>query len=91
MSSPSPGHDLLQLLQQIAMRSGGNLKTIRSMLPLNVALNAKTDFDKGVLACVAHVFDLVCQSPQGRQAVLDLGFQPFFQDIERPRHGGADD
>lgn len=82
---------LLRGLQDVALAAGASLKCSRTLLPLNISMNAKTEFAMGVLACVAAVFDLVCQSPEGRQAALDLGFQPLFQDVEGPRHGGSDD
>ena len=36
----------------------------------------------GLLAAAVDLRDLVAQSPKGRQALRDLGFQPFLEHVE---------
>lgn len=36
----------------------------------------------GLLAAAMELRDLLAQSPQGRQALRDLGFEPVFHDVE---------
>jgi len=36
----------------------------------------------GFLAAAVELRDLLAQSPQGRQALRDLGFEPVLQDVE---------
>lgn len=81
-------HALLQLLQDMALQQGVVLHRRAALLPLNLPASP---FSAGVVSCIAHVVDLVRQTPEGRKALFDLGFEPVFQDVEGPRHGGADD
>ncbi|WP_316855708.1 hypothetical protein [Ralstonia mannitolilytica] len=80
--------DLIALLRRIALAQGVVLERRDALLPLNLP---REGYPAGVIACVAHVLDLVRQTPEGRKALLDLGFEPVLEDVERPRHGGADD
>ena len=36
----------------------------------------------GLLAAAIDLRDLLAQSPQGRQALRDFGFEPFLHDVE---------
>lgn len=76
--------DLLERLQWLATHHGGSLKDLRSFLPLDVEANTKTkgDFSRGVLAAVAAIHVQLSETPEGRQAMQDLGFQPFLQNVE---------
>ncbi len=38
--------------------------------------------DYALLAAACDVVDLLCQSPDGRQALRDLGFEPVLQHVE---------
>lgn len=82
---------LPKMLQRIAVAHGATLQSRESLMPLALECNAKTPFDRGVLACVVHVYALACQVPECRQAISDLGFEPFLQDIEGPGSGRRDD
>lgn len=74
----------LNALQQTARSYGADLKKPQSLLPINMDLNAKTEFARGVLACAAYVYASLSDSTQGRQAIRNLGFEPLLQNIEGP-------
>lgn len=78
-------------LQQVAIRHCADLRRPTSLLPITVDINGASDFSRGALACVLHVLHSLSQSPEGRQAVLDLGFQPLFEQVESPASGGGQD
>ena len=82
---------VINSIASIAANHGATLKTPESLLPLNVDRYAKSDFSRGVLTCVLHVLFALSQTAQGRQAILDLGYQPLFEDVKSPRAGGLDD
>lgn len=82
---------LFEMLNGIAVSHGAALQSAETLLPLSIERNAKTPFDRGVLACVVHVYALACNVPECRKAILDLGFEPFFQDVEGPGGAGRDD
>ena len=71
--------------------NGGGLKNSRGLLPFNVNLNTENEFNKGALAAVMHIYFVICQSDEGRQAIQNLGFEPLFENIESPRSGGRND
>lgn len=74
---------LLERLQAIALLHGAHLQHPSSLRALSIERNArKGDFSRGVLAAVAEVYLVACQSPEGRQAVRDLGFQPILEKVE---------
>lgn len=54
----------------------------RTKSPLALAL--LPDGQRALAAATQELLELLAQTPQGRQALADLGFQPFLEDIERP-------
>jgi hypothetical protein len=65
------------------MHHGASLTVGATLLPMSVQLNAKHgEFSRGVLAAIADLVTLIGQSPEGRQAILDLGFQPILEHVE---------
>ncbi len=82
---------LLETMQRVAVRHDADLHKAVSLLPLEVELHSPNEYRRGVLACLSYLYVLICDTPEGRQAVLDLGLQPLFKDVERPGHGGAND
>mgnify|MGYP006268703569 CR=1 FL=1 len=85
MSSSNPLISLLKTLEAVSIKHGATLKRPDSFLPLNMWINAESEFSRGVLAGIAHVYYELSQSTEGRQAIFNLGFQPLFQKIESPR------
>lgn len=82
---------VVEALQQVAIRHHADLRRPTSLLPLNVEINCASDFSRGALACVVHVLHSLSQSPEGRQAILDLGLQPLFEKVESPTPSGGQD
>ena len=82
---------LVKNLEGIANTAGASLFYPDSLLPAEIALNERSDFNRGMLAVVLHVYKLVCQSAQGRQALVDLDFKPLFEYVESPTGGRCDD
>lgn len=85
-------HDIIKLLNSLVAK--GNYAALNKpecLLPLNIALNSDDPFERGVAASVLHIYHLICQSPQGRQAILDLGFKPLFENLKSPTCRGLDD
>lgn len=82
---------VVQLISCIAVNNGATLTSPESLLPLNVELNTDSEFSRGVLSCVMHIYHALSQTAQGRQTILDLGYQPFFEDVKSPRSGGVND
>lgn len=54
----------------------------RAKTPLELAL--LPDAQRALAAATQELLTLLAQSPDGRQALDDLGFKPFLEDIERP-------
>ncbi len=75
--------ELLKLMQQIALLHGASLTHPGTMTPLSIDRNAKGgDYSKGVLAALAEIHYLISNTPDGRKSLLDLGFQPFLENVE---------
>lgn len=74
---------LLKHLQAVALHHGSTLTCRATLRPMNIDLFAKHgDYSRGVLATVVEVYSLVGQTPEGWQAIRDLGFQPLFERVE---------
>lgn len=74
---------LVKHLQAVALSHGSTLACPASLRPMHIDLHAKHgDYSRGVLATVVEVYSLVGQTPEGRQAIRDLGFQPLFERVE---------
>lgn len=54
----------------------------RIKTPLELAL--LPDGARALAAATQELLTLLAQSPDGRQALHNLGFEPFLEDIERP-------
>ena len=54
----------------------------RMKTPLELAL--MPDAQRALAAATQELLELLAQSPEGRQAMGDFGFQPLLEDIERP-------
>lgn len=89
--SPSTIVPLLESLQCMALEHGATFCAAKTLLPMSARLNAKNEYEFGVLSCIAEVYGLICQTPDGRKAVFDLGFEPLFQNVECPGGGGGND
>lgn len=81
---------LIELLSDIAKSQGTALEP-SCLMPVTVRLNCKSEFSLGVMAAVIEVYRLAAQTTEGRQAILDLGLQPFFEYVEGPAGGGCND
>lgn len=46
-------------------------------------LDLMPDAQRALAAATQELLELLAQSPEGRQALGDFGFQPFLEDIER--------
>lgn len=75
-------HKILEHMQAIAMMHNATLTRPDTLRPMMIEGRAKGDFSRGVLATVAEVHWLACQSAEGRQALIDLGFEPVAQHVE---------
>ena len=79
-----PMTKVIESMQTCATKNGADLTNVISLLPINIGHNAKSDFSRGVVAGIAHAYHMLCQTPEGRQAAFDLGFQPLLQDVKSP-------
>lgn len=50
-----------------------------------------SEYERGAIGSLFMLYALICKTPDGRQAVSDLGFKPIFQDVESPTCGGRND
>lgn len=74
---------LLEHLQALSLQHGASLTHPSTLLAMSIESRAKHgDFSRGVLATVAEVYRVVSETPDGRQAIQDLGFEPFLQGVE---------
>lgn len=73
---------LIEHLEALATMHGATLKCAASLRPMMIERSAKNDFSRGVLSTVVEVYFLAGNTPDGRQAIADLAFQPLFQNIE---------
>lgn len=73
--------DVLRKMNFIAHRCGASLRRPETLFPLS---SDGAAFDRGVKSCLAHIYFELGNSLEGRQAALDLGFRPLFQDVKRP-------
>ena len=83
--------NLVRLIANIARHNGASLLAYQSFMPLHVHKNVASEFSRGVVACVFQVLHELSKTPQGRHAILDLGYEPVFEDVKSPRSGGLDD
>lgn len=74
-----------------ALGLGRPLKDIRVLFPASLHLGGKDQFACGAAAVLLELYRLICQSPEGRKALADLGFQPFFEQVEGPSGPGRND
>lgn len=97
IGDPQPGFDMPEfmksLIQRLARIAKGHGVPLGHALwtALDIQKNARDEYHRGVLSCVAYIYADISRTAEGRKALLDLGFQPFFEDRESPGHGGADD
>lgn len=74
---------LLLHMEAMANQHGATLKHASTLRPMSIEHNAKQgDFSRGVLATLAEFHALASQCPDGRQALLDLGFEPVLEHVE---------
>lgn len=93
MSDPmyEASRQLVQTLGNIAGACGATLVKPESLFPANLEFNGASEFKRGMAAVVLQVLFLTSKTPQGRQAILDLGFKPLLEDIESPASAGGQD
>ncbi|MFJ3316146.1 hypothetical protein ACIPLR_12360 [Herbaspirillum huttiense] len=86
MSDPmyEASRQLVQTLGNIAGTCRATLVKPESLFPANLELNGASEFKRGMAAVVLQVLFLTSKTPQGRQAILDLGFKPLVDDTESP-------
>ena len=82
---------VLQMLERITHVCGCTLRRPESLFPANLEHNKVNEFSRGMAAAVLEIHFLISKTAEGRQAILDLGFKPLFEDIERPTGGGGQD
>lgn len=75
---------LLRTLGGIAESCRATLVKPESLFPANLEFNGVSEFKHGMAAVVLQVFFLIGKTPEGRQAILDLGFKPLLDDVECP-------
>lgn len=90
---------VLKLIRRVALtprpssseviKRGIDLSRKTGCSPLTVA--SLPEFERGVVALALELVALAWKTPEGRQALLDLGFEPTSEDVERPGSGGRDD
>lgn len=73
---------LIEHLEAMSLTHGATLKHPSTFHPMAIEHNAQSDFSRGVLATIYEIYDLASQTPDGRQAICDLGFQPLPQNVE---------
>ena len=73
---------LIERLSVLALWHGATLQHPSTFHPMAIEHNAQSDFSRGVLATIYEIYDLASQTPDGRQAICDLGFQPLPQNVE---------
>ena len=74
---------LIEHLEALANLHGATLKHPLSLTPMSIECYAKHgDFSRGVLATIVEVCRLASQTTEGRQAIHDLGFRPFFESAQ---------
>ena len=74
---------LLEHLQAISLEHGASLTCGASLRPLMIERCAtRGEYSRGVLSTIAEVYFLLGDTPEGRQAIADLGFQPLFQNTK---------
>lgn len=83
-------NEIVELMRLIAKDAGVSLNPI-VFLPMNIQKNSKSEYYRGVLSCLSQFYYELSQSVEGRQALLDLGLEPFFENRKGPGHGGTDD
>lgn len=75
---------LLEHLQTTALLHGSTLTHSATLRPMHIDCHAKRgDYSRGVLAMVVEIYWRIGQTAEGRQAILDLGFQPVSQRVGR--------
>ena len=89
-SEPSFPERMVDILSDIACDHGAGLSS-RWLLPATIQRCAASEFERGVLACVAEIYWLILRSPECREAIRNLGLEPVSEDVERPGCGGRDD
>lgn len=55
-----------------------------AMLPWAMEINGLSDVQKGAAGVILAIYMGVSQSTDGRQALADLGFKPFFEQVKSP-------
>lgn len=81
----SPLHRLICLIQNVCLSEGSvGYIAPRGLTVLNLRLNKHTEFSQGVLSMALELHRELCQLSEGREALRDLGFQPIFEQVERP-------
>lgn len=82
---------LLKHLQATALMHGSTLTHSSTLRPMHIDLHAKRgEYSRGALATVVEVYSLIGQTPEGRQAMRDLGFQPLFERVEGELNAGLE-
>ena len=71
---------VLSLAQHWANGAGWALQFLPSTLATDVVTLPPEK--QALLACAHDVYRLACQSPEGRQALRDLGLEPVLQHVE---------
>lgn len=80
-SLSKPFAQRIVLLLASAVRAQGMVFNPEHLLPMKVGLNGNSEYARGVLSMVLEVYYLASQTTEGRQAILDLGFEPFFEKV----------
>ena len=70
---------------------GGPLTHPWGLHPMNVAYNSGGEYEKGVCDAILLVYGVISRSADGRKAILDLGFEPLYEHVQRPGDSFRDD
>ena len=81
---------VLRLLRTTALQIGMPVLSATALHAENIVFTLPPHAHQ-TAALIAGIYRLACQSPQGRQAAADLGFEPLLEQIECPGRGGLDD
>lgn len=70
---------------------GNFLAAPQALMPSSHVLNRRTPEQMAAACVLLELYRVVCQSAQGRQALRNLGFEPFFEQVQTPKGAGHED
>ena len=74
-----------------SLHNGAIAKNPRILFPASQELSGASEFHRGMCAILIELHYELSQSAEGRKALADLGFEPLFEQVERPSGSGCND